>query len=165
VGEWWTVSAAGERSATKEDPVRVLVQRVDEASVSVEGRTVGAIGRGFLALVGVAHGDTHETATKLAAKTARLRVFADEAGLMNRGLADVGGEVLAVSQFTLYADTRRGNRPGFTDAAPPEQGDELYSAYVRALRAEGVRVETGAFGAHMRVSLVNDGPVTILLEA
>ena len=145
--------------------MRVLVQRVENAAVSVEGELVGAIGRGFLALVGVAPADTCETAKKLAAKTARLRVFDDEAGLMNRSLIDVGGEALAVSQFTLYADTRRGNRPGFTDAAPPQQGEELYLAYVEALRAEGVRVATGAFGAHMRVSLVNDGPVTILLEA
>lgn len=143
----------------------MLVQRVNEASVSVGSEVVGAIGRGFLTLVGVTHGDTRETAIKLAAKTARLRVFGDEAGLMNLSLADVGGEVLAVSQFTLYADTGRGNRPSFTDAAPPEQGDELYRAYVEALRAEGVGVATGAFGAHMRVSLVNDGPVTILLEA
>ncbi|HJW74649.1 MAG TPA: D-aminoacyl-tRNA deacylase [Thermoleophilia bacterium] len=145
--------------------MRVLVQRVDQASVSVDGEVVGAIGRGLLALVGITHGDTRETATKLAAKTARLRVFDDEAGLMNLSLADTGGEVLAVSQFTLYADTRRGNRPSFTDAAPPEQGEELYLAYVEALRAEGARVATGAFGAHMSVSLLNDGPVTILLEA
>ena len=145
--------------------MRVLLQRVENAAVSVEGELVGAIGRGFLALVGVAPADTGETARKLAAKTARLRVFDDEAGLMNRSLIDVGGEALAVSQFTLYADTRRGNRPGLTDAAPPQQGEELYLAYVEALRAEGVRVATGAFGAHMRVSLVNDGPVTILLEA
>jgi D-tyrosyl-tRNA(Tyr) deacylase len=145
--------------------VRVLVQRVDEASVVAGGRKLGAIGKGFLVLVGVTHGDTRETAVKLAAKTSGLRVFGDEAGLMNLSLADVGGEVLAVSQFTLYADTRRGNRPSFIDAAPPEQGEELYLAYVEALRAEGVRVATGAFGAHMRVSLVNDGPVTILLEA
>jgi D-tyrosyl-tRNA(Tyr) deacylase len=144
--------------------VRVLVQRVAEAAVAADGEIVGAIGEGFLALIGVAAADTRETARKLAAKTARLRVFADEAGLMNRSLADVGGEVLAVSQFTLYADTRRGNRPSFTDAAPPEHAHEIYRAYVEALRAEGVRVATGAFGAHMRVSLVNDGPVTVLLE-
>ena len=145
--------------------MRVLVQRVARASVSVEGREVAAVGRGLLALVGVTHGDTAEAARKLAAKVVRLRVFEDAAGLMNLALGDVGGEVLAVSQFTLYADTRRGNRPSFTDAAPPEQGEELYLAYAEALRAEGVRVATGAFGAHMRVSLVNDGPVTILLEA
>ena len=145
--------------------MRVLIQRVGEASVSVDDREVAAIGRGFLVLVGVAHEDDAAAARALAAKTAKLRVFADEAGLMNRSLADVGGEVLAVSQFTLYADTRRGNRPSFTGAAPPEQGEELYEAYVAALRAAGVPVQTGVFGAHMRVALLNDGPVTILLEA
>ncbi len=143
----------------------MLVQRVEEAAVSVDREVVGAIGAGLLALVGVAPADTRETARRLAAKTARLRVFDDEGGLMNLSLADVGGEVLVVSQFTLYADTRRGNRPSFTDAAPPEQGEELYLAYVDELRAEGVRVATGVFGAHMRVSLVNNGPVTILFEA
>ena len=145
--------------------MRVLLQRVSRASVAVDGRQRGAVGRGFLALVGVTHGDDEATARKLAAKTARLRVFADDAGLMNLALGDVGGAVLAVSQFTLYADTRRGNRPGFTDAAPPGQGEAVYEAYVDALRAEGVPVETGVFGAHMQVDLVNDGPVTILLEA
>jgi D-tyrosyl-tRNA(Tyr) deacylase len=145
--------------------MRVLLQRVSRASVAVDGGQRGAVGRGFLALVGVTHGDDEATARKLAAKTARLRVFADDAGLMNLALGDVGGAVLAVSQFTLYADTRRGNRPGFTDAAPPGQGEAVYEAYVDALRAEGVPVETGVFGAHMQVDLVNDGPVTILLEA
>jgi D-tyrosyl-tRNA(Tyr) deacylase len=145
--------------------MRVLLQRVSRASVAVDGRQRGAVGRGFLALVGVTHGDDEATARKLAAKTARLRVFADDAGLMNLALGDVGGAVLAVSQFTLYADARRGNRPGFTDAAPPAQGEAVYEAYVDALRAEGVPVETGVFGAHMQVDLVNDGPVTILLEA
>ena len=123
------------------------------------------MGRGFLALVGVAHEDDAAAARKLAAKTARLRVFDDDAGLMNLALGDVGGEVLAVSQFTLYADARKGNRPSFTDAAPPELGEAVYEAYVEALRAEGVPVQTGVFGAHMQVELVNDGPVTILLEA
>ena len=145
--------------------MRVLLQRVSRASVAVDGGQRGAVGRGFLALVGVTHGDDEATARKLAAKTARLRVFADDAGLMNLALGDVGGAVLAVSQFTLYADTRRGNRPGFTDAAPPAQGEAVYEAYVDALRAEGVPVETGVFGAHMQVDLVNDGPVTVLLEA
>ena len=145
--------------------MRVLLQRVSRASVAVDGGQRGAVGRGFLALVGVTHGDDEATARKLAAKTARLRVFADDAGLMNLALGDVGGAVLAVSQFTLYADTRRGNRPGFTDAAPPGQGEAVYEAYVDALRAEGVPVETGVFGAHMQVDLVNDGPVTVLLEA
>jgi D-tyrosyl-tRNA(Tyr) deacylase len=142
----------------------VLLQRVDRAAVTVDGGERGAVGRGFLALVGVAHEDDEAAARKLAAKTARLRVFADDAGLMNLALGDVGGAVLAVSQFTLYADTRRGNRPSFTRAAPPERGEAVYEAYVAALRAEGVPVETGVFGAHMHVELVNDGPVTILLE-
>jgi D-tyrosyl-tRNA(Tyr) deacylase len=123
------------------------------------------VGDGFLLLVGVTHGDTEAEARRLAAKTARLRVFGDDAGLMNRSLLDTGGETLAVSQFTLYADTRRGNRPSFTGAAPPEQGEAVYAAFVAALRAEGVPVATGRFGAHMRVELVNDGPVTILLES
>jgi len=145
--------------------MRVLLQRVSRASVAVDGVERGAVGRGFLALVGVTHEDDDAAARKLAAKTARLRVFADDAGLMNLALGDVGGEVLAVSQFTLYADTRRGNRPSFTAAAPPELGEVVYEAYVEALRAEGVPVRTGVFGAHMQVDLVNDGPVTILLEA
>ena len=145
--------------------MRVLLQRVSRAAVAVDGAEVGAVGRGFLALVGVTHEDDAAAARKLAAKTARLRVFADDAGLMNLALGDVGGAVLAVSQFTLYADTRRGNRPSFTGAARPEHGQAVYEAYVEALRAEGVPVQTGIFGAHMHVDLVNDGPVTILLEA
>jgi D-tyrosyl-tRNA(Tyr) deacylase len=149
----------------RRERMRVLLQRVSRAAVAVDGAELGTVGRGFLALVGVTHEDDAVAARKLAAKTARLRVFADDAGLMNLALGDVGGAVLAVSQFTLYADARRGNRPGFTDAAPPEQGEAVYEAYVAALRAEGVPVETGVFGAHMHVELVNDGPVTILLEA
>jgi len=145
--------------------MRILIQRVSRASVTVGGERVAAIGRGCLAFVGVTHSDSAATAGKLAAKTARLRIFEDDAGLMNLALADVSGEVLAVSQFTLYADARRGNRPSFTDAARPEQGEAVYEAFVEALRAEGVPVKTGIFGAHMRVDLVNDGPVTLLLEA
>ena len=145
--------------------MRVLLQRVSRAAVAVDGAKVGAVGRGFLALVGVTHEDDAAAARRLAAKTARLRVFADDTGLMNLALGDVGGAVLAVSQFTLYADTRRGNRPSFTDAAPPGQGEAVYEAFVEALRAEGVPVETGVFGAHMQVELLNDGPVTILLES
>jgi D-tyrosyl-tRNA(Tyr) deacylase len=145
--------------------MRVLLQRVDRASVAVGGEVIAEVGRGFLSLVGVAPEDDAAAAARLAAKTARLRVFADDAGLMNLALGDVGGEVLAVSQFTLYADTRRGNRPGFSGAARPDHGEAVYEAYVAALRAEGVPVCTGVFGAHMRVELVNDGPVTILLEA
>ena len=144
--------------------MRVLVQRVSSASVSVHGEVAGAVGRGFLALVGVTHGDTTAQAAKLAGKTARLRVFNDDAGLMNLALPDVGGEVLAVSQFTLYADARKGNRPSFVAAAAPETGEAVYEAYVAALRAEGVPVQTGVFGAHMQVELVNDGPVTLMLE-
>jgi D-tyrosyl-tRNA(Tyr) deacylase len=145
--------------------MRVLLQRVTRASVTVDDRTTGEIGAGLLALVGVTHGDTAATAQRLAAKTAALRIFADDVRLMNRSIDDVGGAVLAVSQFTLYADTRRGNRPSFTDAAAAVQGAAVYEAYVAALRAAGLPVETGVFGAHMHVELVNDGPVTILLEA
>ena len=145
--------------------MRILIQRVSRASVTVGRARVAAIGRGYLALVGVTHDDTAAIAGKLAAKTARLRIFEDDAGLMNLALADVGGEVLAVSQFTLYADARGGNRPSFSEAARPAQGEAVYATYVEALRAESVPVKTGIFGAHMRVELVNDGPVTILLEA
>ncbi len=145
--------------------MRVLIQRVSRAAVSVDGREVAAIGRGFLVLVGVTHEDDLTAARRLAAKTVKLRVFEDDAGLMNVALADVRGEVLAVSQFTLYADTRKGNRPSFTDAAASEQGEDLYDAYVREVRAAGVPVQTGVFGAHMCVELVNDGPVTLLLES
>ncbi len=157
------VASAGRRAYTR--GMRVLIQRVGRASVNVAGEHVAQIGHGFLALVGVAHHDTAEAAGKLAAKTARLRVFEDDGGLMNLSLADVAGEVLAVPQFTLYGDASRGNRPSFTQAARPERGEAVYEAFVAALRAEGVPVETGVFGAHMHVELVNDGPVTILLEA
>jgi D-tyrosyl-tRNA(Tyr) deacylase len=136
---------------------------VSRASVKVDGMVIGAVERGFLALVGVTHADTAATAQKLAAKVVKLRVFEDEAGLMNLALSDIGGAVLAVSQFTLYADTRKGNRPGFSDAAAPEQGEEIYEEFVATLRAAGVPVQTGQFGAHMAVELVNDGPVTVLL--
>jgi D-aminoacyl-tRNA deacylase len=144
--------------------MRALVQRVTQAAVSIDGAEVARIERGFLVLVGVTHGDAPADADRLAARTARLRVFEDDAGLMNLALAEVGGQVLAVSQFTLYADTRKGNRPSFTDAAAPEPGEALYESYVAALRAEGVPVSTGRFGARMAVDLVNDGPVTIMLE-
>lgn len=145
--------------------MRVLVQRVSRAAVTVDGAEVAAVGRGLLAFVAVAHEDDVAAARRLAAKTVRLRVFEDQAGLMNLALADVGGAVLAVPQFTLYADTRRGNRPSFTDAAPPGPGRELFDAYAREVRTAGVPVATGVFGAHMHVELANDGPVTIMLEA
>ena len=141
-----------------------MVQRVSSASVQVDGDVVGAIGRGLLVLLGVGHDDTSDNATRLAAKIARLRIFPDEAGRFDRSLLDVGGDALVVSQFTLLADTRKGNRPSFTDAARPEQAEPLVEAFAEALRAAGARVETGVFGAKMEVELVNDGPVTIVLE-
>lgn len=145
--------------------MKVLIQRVERARVVVDGITTGSIGRGFLALVGVTHTDTTLEARKLAAKTVKLRVFDDAAGLMNLALGDVGGQILAVSQFTLYGDARKGNRPSFTAAAPPDQGEALYEEFVATLREAGIAVATGVFGAHMEVELLNDGPVTILLEA
>ena len=145
--------------------MRVLLQRVSRASVTVDGRVVGEVGSGLLALVGVAREDTATAAERLAAKTASLRVFADDARLMNRSVGDVGGAILAVSQFTLYADTRKGNRPSFSAAAAAEQGEAVYDTYVEALVATGLPVQTGVFGANMQIELVNDGPVTILLEA
>lgn len=145
--------------------MRAVVQRVTEARVEVAGATVGAIGKGFLVLLGVAQGDTVADAAYLAEKTASLRVFEDAAGKMNLALQEVGGAVLAVSQFTLLGDCRKGRRPGFTDAAPPELADTLYSDYVAALRAHGLTVATGVFRAEMQVHLVNDGPVTLLLDS
>jgi D-tyrosyl-tRNA(Tyr) deacylase len=144
--------------------VKVVVQRVSRASVSVEGRIHGEIGPGFLVLLGVAVGDTAAEAEQLAAKVARLRVFERE-GRFDRSLLDVGGEALVVSQFTLLADTRKGNRPSFTDAAPPEQAEPLVVAFCETLRGLGVPVATGVFGARMEVELVNDGPVTVVLDA
>ena len=152
--------------AAPESPVRAVVQRVSSASVRVGGETVGRCGRGLLVLVGARHEDTSETATRLAARVARLRIFPDDDGRFDRSLLDVGGEALVVSQFTLLADSRRqkGTRPSFTDAAPREQAEPLIEAFVDALRAEGVHVETGVFGERMEVELVNDGPVTLILD-
>jgi D-aminoacyl-tRNA deacylase len=144
--------------------VRALIQRVSEASVEVGGKRVAAVGGGLLVLVAAGAGDTPDAPTQLAAKVARLRIFADAEGRMNRSITDVGGEALVVSQFTLYADVRRGNRPGFTGAAAPDVGERLVEAFAEALREQGVPVQTGRFGAHMQVSLVNDGPVTIWLD-
>ena len=144
--------------------MRILVQRVKSGSVSIAGETVAGIGHGLVLLVGVAKGDNPDIALKLARKTANLRIFADEQGKLNLSVKDSGGEVLAVSQFTLYADTSRGNRPGFDPAAPPDQAEKLYEHYVQALIAEGLKVKTGVFQAHMLVNIENDGPVTILLE-
>ena len=145
--------------------MRLVIQRVSEAAVRVEGETIGAIDVGLLVLLGVRDGDDEETAQRLAAKTAELRIFADDAGRFNRSLVDVGGEALVVSQFTLYGDTRRGRRPSFNDAAKPSIAEPLVSAYVWALASHGVRVAQGRFGAHMQVSLVNDGPVTIVIDS
>ena len=144
--------------------MRLLLQRVTHASVRVDGEVVGAIGAGLVALVGIGHDDTDETVRRLADRTCDLRIFRDEAGLTNRSLMEIGGEALAISQFTLYADTRRGRRPSFMGAAAPELGDAHYRGYCAALEARGVRVARGIFGAEMAVELVNDGPFTIWLD-
>lgn len=144
--------------------MRALIQRVSRASVTVDGRVVGRIGRGFVVLLGITHADGRAEAEWTAAKIAGLRVFEDEAGKMNRSPADVGGELLVVSQFTLYGDARKGRRPSFTDAAPPEQAEPLVEYVVGLLRDAGFTVATGVFGAHMDVEIHNDGPVTLLIE-
>lgn len=155
--------------------MRVLIQRVKQASVTVDGEIVGRIGpaaagasdasSGLLLFVGIGLGDTEALIEPMAQKIVHLRIFADEAGKMNRSLLEIGGEVLAVSQFTLYADCRKGRRPSFVGAAEPEQGRFLFDRFVESLRASGLRVETGRFGAMMDVQLVNDGPVTIWLDS
>lgn len=145
--------------------MRVLVQRVSRADVSVGGAVLGEVGEGLVVLVCAMAGDTADVAEKLARKIAKLRIFRDDAGRMNRSVLDVGGAALVVSQFTLAADTRSGNRPGFSTAAQPEQGETLYLAFAAALQAQGVGVATGRFGADMAVRLTNDGPVTIWLDS
>jgi D-tyrosyl-tRNA(Tyr) deacylase len=144
--------------------MRALIQRVREAQVHVDGARIGQTGPGLLILVCAMQGDTPQLADALAAKIAKLRIFKDGAGKMNLSLLDMGGGALVVSQFTLAADTSRGNRPGFSTAAPPAEGEALYHHFAAALAALGPKVETGAFGADMAVSLINDGPVTIWLE-
>jgi len=144
--------------------VRSVVQRVSRGSVSIEGQVVGQIGRGLVVLLGVGHGDGEAEARLLAEKVANLRIFEDAAGKMNLSLLDIGGEALVVSQFTLYADTRRGRRPGFTDAALPDVAEPLVQRFADHLRAAGIPVATGRFGAMMLVEIHNDGPVTILLD-
>jgi D-tyrosyl-tRNA(Tyr) deacylase len=144
--------------------VRAVVQRVSSASVTVHGEGVGAIGQGLLVLVAAASEDTETDATALAKKVACLRIFADETGKMNLDVSQVGGAVLAVSQFTLFGDCRKGRRPSFVQAARPEPANRLYEHFVSATRELGLRVETGVFQADMKVELVNDGPVTILLD-
>jgi D-tyrosyl-tRNA(Tyr) deacylase len=146
--------------------MRVVLQRVKDGSVTVDGLVVGRVGTGYVALVGITHADTPAVVGHMARKVALLRVFDDDAGKMNRSLLDIGGGVLVVSQFTLYADASGGRRPSYIAAARPEQAAPLVDAFVDALRREGVaHVETGVFGAMMQVSLVNDGPVTILLDS
>lgn len=146
--------------------MRAVIQRVSRASVEVEGKTVGQIRTGLLVLLGVAKGDTENDVTYLVEKIPALRIFSDEAGKMNRSLAELGGGLLAVSQFTLLGDTRKGRRPGFDQAADPETARRLFAHFVDLLRkTTDLTVQTGEFGAHMRVELVNDGPVTFILES
>ena len=145
--------------------MRCVVQRVSRASVTVEGKITGQVEKGYMVLVGVEQGDDEQDVRYCADKLAGLRVFEDENGKMNRSVKDVGGAVLAVSQFTLLGDARHGRRPSFSNAARPEEANALYEAFCQALRAENIRVETGVFQTDMQVELVNDGPVTILLDS
>jgi D-aminoacyl-tRNA deacylase len=144
--------------------VRAVVQRVWSARVVVDGEVVGEVGRGLCVLLGISRTDGDEDAERLAGRIARLRIFENEEGRFDRSLLDLGGEALVVSQFTLIADTTKGNRPSFTEAAPPEQAEPLYNAFCAALSELGAKVATGRFGARMAVELVNDGPVTIVLD-
>jgi len=145
--------------------VKALLQRVTRASVSIGGEVVGRIGRGLVVLVGVAGGDTEEDAQYLAQKTVSLRIFSDEAGRFNLSALDIKGELLVVSQFTLLANTRKGRRPSFTEAAPPAQAEELFERFVAYAGATGLKVETGRFQQYMQVEIHNDGPVTVLLDS
>lgn len=144
--------------------MRALIQRVSHASVTVDGRVTGRIGRGFAVLLGITHTDGRAEADWVAAKIAGLRVFDDDAGKMNRSLADVDGQLLVVSQFTLYGDARKGRRPSFTDAAAPELAEPLIDYFVETLRDAGFTVATGVFGTHMDVEIHNEGPITMLIE-
>ena len=145
--------------------MRVVVQRVGEATVSVDGQTVERIGHGFVVLVGIAAGDSTDDVAAIAAKLASLRIFRDGDRKMNRSVVDVGGEILVVSQFTLLAEVRKGRRPSWVGAAAPEQAEQLIDELVRRLREEGIPVRTGVFGASMQVALINDGPVTIVIDS
>lgn len=145
--------------------MRVVLQRVAHASVKVDGEYTGKINQGFMLLVGITQTDTLEIVKKLAKKCAELRIFEDENGKMNRGLADVNGKILSISQFTLYADCKKGRRPGFEKAAKGDAADPLWEAFNEEIRSYGIEVETGIFGADMKVELLNDGPVTIILDS
>lgn len=145
--------------------MRMVIQRVTSASVTVDGQVIGEIGKGFLVLLGVQEADSEEIADKMVDKMCRLRIFEDENGKTNRALADVGGELLVVSQFTLYADCRKGNRPSFIKAGPPDMADRLYQHVLEKCRGYAGKVESGSFGAHMEVKLVNDGPFTVVLDS
>ena len=145
--------------------MRVVLQRVSHASVTVEEKVIGNIQRGFLLLVGVTHDDTMEDMEYLVRKIVQMRIFEDEEGKLNRSIQDIGGEILSVSQFTLYADTKKGNRPSFSKAAPGDVALEMFEQFNGLLRDTGITVETGQFGADMKVELLNDGPVTILLDS
>ncbi len=144
--------------------MRALIQRTSGASVTIDGEVRGKIGKGYVVLLGVTEGDTVDDAVYLADKTSKLRVFEDEDGKMNRSLADVGGSLLVISQFTLYGNCKKGNRPSFTDAARPETAVPVYEAFIGRCRENGFSVETGEFGADMQVALVNDGPVTLWMD-
>jgi D-tyrosyl-tRNA(Tyr) deacylase len=157
--------ARGRRSAPPRLALRLLIQRVSRAEVRVDGGIVGQVGPGLVVLVGVGRNDDEATADAMALKCAQLRIFRDEEGKTNRSLLDVAGEVLAISQFTLFADTTGGRRPSFLGAAPPELGEALYERFASALGSQGVRVARGVFGAEMEVELVNDGPMTIWLDS
>ena len=145
--------------------MRVVLQRVSHASVTVEEKVIGQIQRGFLLLVGVTHDDAMEDMEYLVRKIVQMRIFEDEEGKLNRSIQDIGGEILSVSQFTLYADTKKGNRPSFSKAAPGDVAIEMFEQFNGLLRDTGIPVETGQFGADMKVELLNDGPVTILLDS
>ena len=144
--------------------MKTVIQRVSRADVTISGTTAGKIGQGLLILLGVGPEDTEETADYIATKIINMRIFEDEKGKMNRSVKDVGGEILVVSQFTLYADCRKGNRPSFVGAAAPEPAEALYRYFIKKLSESGIHTESGEFGADMQVSLINDGPVTILLD-
>lgn len=145
--------------------MKTVVQRVSQASVTIEGRVHGSIHNGYMILVGFQDSDDEETVRKMADKIIRLRIFEDENGKMNLSLTQVNGSILSISQFTLYADTRHGNRPSFTDAGRPEHASRLYTYFNQYLREQGIEVQEGIFGADMKVALINDGPVTILLDS